>query len=84
MTRVAKNTVYQFVRCNLWVQIFLEKWEHQKNGALKQKTEVSLQLDFGLGFKKIPFTLYTYISAKILQNDANLGIQKLVSKITGI
>ena len=38
------------------------------------------------GFKKIPFTLDTYVLvAKILQNGANFRHRKkLVSKITGI
>ena len=42
--------------------------EHQKKGAFKKKTEASLYtLDWD--FKKIPFTLYTYVLlAKILQN----------------
>ena len=49
--------------------------EHQKKGALKQKIEASLYtLDWG--FKKIPFTLYTYVSAKILQNGANFRYAK--------
>ena len=29
------NTVYQFLRSNLWVEIFLKKRKHQKKGALK-------------------------------------------------
>ena len=42
--------------------------EYQKKGALKKKIEASLYtLDWG--FKKIPFTVYTYVLvAKILQN----------------
>ena len=36
------------------------------------------------GFKKIPCALYTYVLAKILQNGKSLGIQKLLSKITGM
>ena len=44
--------------------------EHQKNGALKKKIEASLYT-LDLGFKKILFTLETYVLvAKILQNDA--------------
>ena len=54
---------------NLWDQIFLKMKEHQKKGALKQKIEASLYtLDWG--FKKIPFTLYTYVLARTLQNGA--------------
>ena len=60
---------------NLWDQIFLKMKEHQKKGALKQKIEASLYtLDWG--FKKIPFTLYTYVSAKILQNGAKFRYAK--------
>ena len=41
--------------------------EHQKKDALKQKIEAFLySLDWV--FKKNPFTLYTYVLAKILQN----------------
>ena len=44
--------------------------EHQKNGALKQKIEASLYT-LDLTFKKIPFTLDTYVLVtKILQNGA--------------
>ena len=53
----------------IWVEVFL------KNGALKQKIEVSLYTMYW-GFKKIPFTLYTYILAKILQNGLKF-IQEL-------
>ena len=49
--------------------------EHQKKGALKQEIEASLYTLYW-GFKKIPFTLYTYFLAKILQNGARF-IQKL-------
>ena len=50
--------------------------EHQKKGALKQKTE-ALLYTFYWGFKKIPFTLYTNALAKILQNGA-----KFTKKLT--
>ena len=53
----------------------MKKREHQKKGALKQKIEASLYTLYW-GFKKIPFTLYTYVLAKILQNGAKF-IQKL-------
>ena len=53
----------------IWVEMSL------KNGALKQKIEVSLYSMYW-GFKKIPFTLYTYILAKILQNGLKF-IQEL-------
>ena len=43
--------------------------EYQKKGALKQKIETSLYT-LGWDFKKIQFTLYTHVSAKILQNGA--------------
>ena len=49
--------------------------EHQKKGVLKLKIEASLYtLDWG--FKKIPFTLYTYVLAKILQNGAKFRYTK--------
>ena len=55
---MVNNTVYQFVGSNLGVEIFLKKRKHQKKG------EVSLYtLHYGLN--KIPFTLYTYVLAKI-------------------
>ena len=69
------NTFYQFVRSNLGVEIFLKKREHQKKGALKLKIEATLYT-FYWGFKKIPFTLYIYVLAKILHNGAK-SIQKL-------
>ena len=37
--------------------------EHQKKGVLKYKIEASLYT-LDCGFKKIPFTLYTYVLAK--------------------
>ena len=42
---------------------------------MKQKIEASLYALYW-GFKKISFTLYTYVLAKILQNGAKF-IQKL-------
>ena len=49
------NTVCQFLGSNLGVEIFLKKKEHQKKGAL---------YTLYWGFKKIPFTLYTYVLYK--------------------
>ena len=72
---VLNNTVYEFVGSNLGVEIVFKKREHQKKGALKQKIEASLYTLY-LGFKKIPFTLYTYVLIKILQNGAKF-VQKL-------
>ena len=65
---MVNNTVYQFVGCNLGVKIFLKKREHQKKGALKKKIEASLYTWYW-GFKKVPFTLYISVLAKILQNE---------------
>ena len=49
--------------------------EYQKKGVLKEKTQDSLYtLDWY--FKKIPFTIYTYVSAKILQNGGKLRYAK--------
>ena len=49
---------------------------HKKKGALKQKFEASLYT-LKLGFKKIPFTLHTYVLvAKILQNGAKSRYKK--------
>ena len=47
-------------------------------GALKKKIEASLQTLYW-GVKKIPFTLYTDVLAKIIQNGAKF-IQKLTPK----
>ena len=69
-TRVVNNTAYKFVCSNLGVEIFFRKRKHQKKkGALK--IEASLYALYW-GFNKIPFTLYTYFSTKILQNGAGL------------
>ena len=68
------NTVHQFVDSNVGVEIFLKEREHQKEDALKQKIGASLYTLYS-GFKKIPFTLQTYVLA-ILQNGAKF-IQKL-------
>ena len=62
---MTNNTVYQFVCSNLGVKIFLKR-VLQKNGALKWKIEASLYTLYWC-FKKFPFTLYTYVLAKILQ-----------------
>ena len=59
----------------LQVQIFLKMMEHQKKGVLKQKIESSLYT-LEWGFKRIPFTLYTYVLAKILQNDTKFRYAK--------
>ena len=72
---MVNNTVYNFVSFNLEVKIFLIKREHQKKGTLKLKTEAS-QHTLYRGFKKIEFTLYTFVLAKILQNYATF-IQNL-------
>ena len=72
---MVNNIVYQFLGSNLGFEIFLKKREHQKKGALKQKIEASLYILYW-GFKEIPFKLYTYVLAKILQNGAKF-IQKL-------
>ena len=55
--------------------------KHQKKGVLKYKIEVSLySLDWG--FKKIPFTLYTYVLVtKTLQNGAKPMYTKAGFKI---
>ena len=67
---MVKNTVYQFFGSNQWVSPFWKMREHHKKGVLKQKNEASLNT-LGWDFKKIPFTLYTYVLvAKILQNGA--------------
>ena len=72
---VVKNTVNQFFGSKLWGQIFLKMREYQKKCALKQNIEASLYT-LDLGFKKIPFTLYTYVLAKILQNGAKFRYAK--------
>ena len=71
-----KNTVNQFFGSNLWVLIFLKTKKYQKiRNLLKQKIEVSLYT-LDCGFKKLPFTLYTYVLAKILQNGAKFRYVK--------
>ena len=52
-------------------EIFLKKRKYQRKGALKQKIEAS-QYTLQSGFKKIPFTLYTYVLATILKNGAKI------------
>ena len=47
----------------------------QKKRALKKKIEASLYT-LDLGFKKIPFTLYTYVLAKTLRNGARFRYAK--------
>ena len=68
---MVNNIVYEFADSNLGLEIFLLKREHQNNGSLKLKIEASLYTLYW-GFKKIPFTLYTYVLTKILQNVQNL------------
>ena len=63
------NTVYHFVGCNLGTEIFLKNRKHQKKGELKLKFEVSPYTLYW-GFKKILFTLYTFVLFKILLNGA--------------
>ena len=53
--------------------------EHRKKGVFKQKIEASLYT-LDCGFKKIPFTLYTYVLAKILQNGGKFRYTKAGSK----
>ena len=48
---MVNNTVYQFVGSNLGIEIFLKKREHQKKGALKQKSEASLTVCIGVSRK---------------------------------
>ena len=75
MTMVVKNTVNQFFGLKLWVQIVLKVREYEKKSALKQKIDASLYT-LDQGFKKISFALYTYVLAKILQNDAKFRYAK--------
>ena len=73
---MVNKTVYQFVGSKLEAEMFLKKKEHGvEKGVLKQKIEVFLYT-FYWGFKKIPFTFYIYVSAKILQTGVKF-IQKL-------
>ena len=74
MTSVVNNTFYQFVDSNLGVETFFKKRKHQKKNALKQKIEAFLYTLYW-GFKKVPFTIYTYVLGKILKNGAKF-IQK--------
>ena len=74
---MVNNNVYHFVSFNLGVEKFLKKREQEKKGVLKCKIEASPHTLYW-GFKKIPFTLCTYVLAKILQNGAKF-IQKLAT-----
>ena len=78
MARVASNTVYQFV-----LEHFKKERTSKKDWGLKLKIEASLYTLYW-GFKKIPFTLYTYVLAKILQIMLQTLYKNwlLVSKIT--
>ena len=71
---MVNNTVYHFADSNFGVEIFLKKREHQKKSVLKKIEDSPYILYWG--FKKISFTLHTYVLAKILQNGAKF-IQKL-------
>ena len=69
---MVKNTINQFFGSNLWFDIF-------ENEGIWEKGCVELEaclytLDWG--FKKILFTLCTYVSAKILQNGAKFRYAK--------
>ena len=55
----------------------MKKEEHRKKGELPQNIDTPLYTLY-CGFKKISFTLCTYVSAKSLQNGAKF-IQKLTS-----
>ena len=65
---VVNNAFYYLLCSNLGVEIFSKEREHQKKGALKQNIE-AFQYNLYWDLKKIPVTLYTYVLAKILQND---------------
>ena len=54
---------------SLGIEIFLKKRKHKKKSASKYKIEASLYPVYWV-FKKIPFKLYTYVLANILQNCA--------------
>ena len=70
---MVNNIVYQFVGSNLEVEILLKKREHQR---VHWNKRLRFLCTLYWGFKKIPFTLYTYVLAKILQNGAKF-LQKL-------
>ena len=74
---MVNNTVYYFVGSSLRVEIFLKKREQKEKGALKKNIEAPPYI-FYWGLKKIPFTTYDYVQAKILQNGAKF-LQKLTS-----
>ena len=57
------------------LDIFENERTSEKGALFFQKIEASLYtLDWG--FKKIPYTLYTHVLAKILQNDASFRYTK--------
>ena len=60
---MVNNAAYEFVGSNLGVEIFDKQREHQTKGDLKQKIKASLYTLYW-GFKKVLFTLYTYVLTK--------------------
>ena len=68
------NIVYHFVHSNLWLRYFWKRGNIRKRVRLNRRLRHLHTLYWG--FKKIPFTLYTYVLTKILQNGAKF-IQKL-------
>ena len=75
-TRVVNNTDYQFVGCNLGVEIFLKKREHQKRVLWNRRLRLLCALCTGVSRKfNLHFTLMFY--TKYLYKNWHL-----VSKIT--
>ena len=72
---MVNNIVYQFVGSNHGGWDIFEKEGTSEKGCVEIEVEASLYTLYW-GFKEIPFTRYTYVSAKILQNGARF-IEKL-------
>ena len=69
--------VFHFVVSNLGAEIFLKKRQYQKR--VHKMEDWGTSVHFVLGFQEIPFTLYTFVLAKILQNGVKF-IQKLTPR----
>ena len=71
------GTMFSILLFLTWELRYFWKRGNIKKGCIKWKIEAPLYTLFW-AFKKIPFTLYTFVLAKILQNGVKF-IQKLTS-----
>ena len=59
------------------LDIFENEGISEKQKGYVQIEDWDFSVDFGLGFKKIPFTIYTYVLVKILQTGAKFRHAKV-------